>query len=158
MVDRIDLYERDEKLYVRIVDYKSGMHEFSPEDIRSGLDIQLVLYLLAVVASDKARIVPAGAQYLYAKTAKGVTEVHRSGFLMDDACVLDAADQTPDECYTKKLKKMNEGEILELFDDMKNAVKGAAERIINGVADKSPSEKACTFCPIRMHCDKAWHK
>ena len=158
MVDRIDLYERDGRIYVRIIDYKSGMHEFSPEDVRSGLDIQLVLYLLAVVASDEAHVVPAGAQYLYAKTAKGVTGVYRSGFLMNDPCVLDAADQTPDESFTKKLKKMDGSEISELFEDMKHAVENAAEQIVSGVATKTPSEKACTFCPVRMHCDKAWHK
>lgn len=158
MVDRIDLLERDGRIYVRIIDYKSGMHEFSPEDVRSGLDIQLVLYLLAVVTSDEAHIVPAGAQYLYAKTAKGVTGVHRSGFLMNDPCVLEAADQTTDERFTKKLKKIDKGEILELFDDMKHAVENAAEQIVCGVASKTPSEKACTFCPVRVHCDKAWHK
>ena len=158
MVDRIDVFERDGKIYVRIVDYKSGMHEFSPEDVRSGLDIQLVLYLLAVVASDESRIVPAGAQYLYAKTAKGVTGVHRSGFLMNDPPVLEAADRTPDASFTKKLKKLDGEEIQGLFDDMKHAVENAAEQIISGVAHKTPSEKACTFCPIRTHCDKAWHK
>lgn len=158
MVDRVDLFEKDQEIYVRIVDYKSGVHEFSPEDVRSGLDIQLVLYLLAVIGTDERHLKPAGAQYLYAQTVKGVTSVQRSGFLSNDPMVLDAADQSAEGVYTKKLKKLEAEQIDELFENMRCAVQNAAERIIMGDAHKTPSEKACAFCPVRLHCDKAWHK
>ena len=43
-VDRIDIFCHKDKIYVRVVDYKSGEHKFSLSDVRSGMDIQLVLY------------------------------------------------------------------------------------------------------------------
>ncbi len=158
VIDRVDLYEKDGMTYVRVVDYKSGVHQFSPEDVKSGLDIQLVLYLAAVLSSKTEHIKPAGAQYLYAKTEKGATTVARSGFLSNDDTVLQAADTAEGTPYTRKLLKQTESEIYGLIAEMQLAAKTAAERILAGEAQKTPSEQACGFCPVRTHCDKAYHK
>ncbi len=158
VIDRVDLYEKNGVTYVRVVDYKSGVHQFSPEDVKSGLDIQLVLYLAAVLSSNTEHVKPAGAQYLYAKTEKGATTVARSGFLANDDTVLQAADTAEGAPYTKKLLKQTEREIYELIAEMQLATKTAAERILAGEAQKTPSEQACGFCPVRTHCDKAYHK
>ena len=47
-IDRVDIYENEGKIYFRVIDYKSSKHTFSIDDIRSGLDIQLILYLFAL--------------------------------------------------------------------------------------------------------------
>ena len=47
--------------------------------VRSGLDIQLILYLYAVLASDPTRYAIGGAQYLYATNDK-VTESVENAF------------------------------------------------------------------------------
>lgn len=44
-VDRIDLYESDDAVYVKIIDYKSGMKQFHLLDSYYGLQMQLVWYL-----------------------------------------------------------------------------------------------------------------
>ena len=44
-VDRIDLCERDGKIYVKIVDYKSGGHELDLTDVYYGLNEQLIVYM-----------------------------------------------------------------------------------------------------------------
>ncbi len=157
-VDRIDLYDDGERLYVRVVDYKSGTHKFSIDDVRNGMDIQLVLYLFAVLAADPERFVAAGAQYLYAANEKGRLAIHRSGFLLDDGQLPAAADRSPGSAYTKKLLLRTRDEIDALGKEMQAAVLGAAERILSGEAQKTPSEDACRFCPVRFHCDRAYHK
>lgn len=157
-VDRVDLYESEGQLYVRVVDYKSGEHQFSLDNVRSGMDIQLVLYLFAVLASDReARMKAAGAQYLYAVTEKGKISIERSGFLLDDERIKAAADSSEGAPYLKKLLLQTEEEIKTTADEMCAAVIGAAERILAGEAQKTPSEEACMFCPVRTHCDKAYH-
>ncbi len=158
VVDRIDVYKNEDKVYIRVVDYKSGVRKFSTEDVRSGLDIQLILYLFSVISSDPEHIHAAGAQYLYAQTEKSGINVGRSGLLLNDPVVTHAADTTDGAIYTKKLLLQTEEEIKSLIEEMNLAVKNAAERILAGEANKTPSEKACAFCPVRTHCDKAYHK
>lgn len=79
IIDRVDAYKRGEDVYLRVVDYKSGHKEFSPEDIAEGSNLQMFLYLRALVDSEKAefkkrvgvsnegRILPAGV--IYVKTS-----------------------------------------------------------------------------------------
>ena len=156
-VDRIDLYREGDRVFVRVVDYKSGTHKFGLDEVRSGMDIQLVLYLFAALAADPEQYRPAGAQYLYTSSEKGKTTISRSGFLLDDDLVRLAADRSEDKRYTKKLLLQTEEELQALNADMRGAVCAVAERILAGEAQKTPSQDACLFCPIRAHCDKAYH-
>lgn len=158
MIDRVDLLLQGGKTYLRVVDYKSGKHVFSPEDVRSGLDIQLVLYLDAALASDPAHFTAAGAQFLYATTEKGKIEICRSGFLLDDEEIKRAADAQEGQPFIKKLTLQSAEEIDSLARDMRNAVLSVAERILNGEADKTPSKEACLFCPVNASCDQAYHE
>ena len=47
-VDRVDGYIRDGRLYLRVMDYKSGKKSFSLSDIWYGLNMQLIIYLYAL--------------------------------------------------------------------------------------------------------------
>lgn len=156
-VDRIDLCKEGDVCYVRVVDYKSGTHKFSLDEVRSGMDIQLVLYLYAVLSATEDAL-PGGAQFLYAASEKGKLSINRSGFMLDSVELSALADQTPDGTYSKKLLPRTEEEIDELIREMQEAVKAVGERILRGEAQKTPSEQACMFCPVRNHCDRAYHK
>ncbi len=48
VVDRVDTYLKDNTLYIRVVDYKSGTKKFSYGDIAMGLGLQMPLYLAAL--------------------------------------------------------------------------------------------------------------
>lgn len=48
-IDRIDVYNDGEEKFVKIVDYKSGSRKFHLSDVFYGLQIQLVVYLDAVI-------------------------------------------------------------------------------------------------------------
>ncbi len=67
-IDRIDTYEDEEKLYVRVMDYKSGAASFDLTALYNGLQLQLAVYLNAALALEKKdhmgkEIVPAGLFY-----------------------------------------------------------------------------------------------
>jgi len=48
-IDRIDVYDDGDEKHVKIVDYKSGSRKFHLSDVFYGLQIQLVVYLDAVI-------------------------------------------------------------------------------------------------------------
>ena len=54
-VDRVDVLDLSDSLYVKLVDYKSGHKEFSLSEVYYGLQLQLVLYIDAVIAKMKAQ-------------------------------------------------------------------------------------------------------
>lgn len=56
-IDRIDLLKNEDGSYVKIIDYKSGNKRFSLSDVYYGLQIQLIVYLDAVLENkDKLKM------------------------------------------------------------------------------------------------------
>ena len=67
-IDRMDLARKDDTLYVKILDYKSGMHQLEPERIEIGLQLQLILYMNAALKvlrtqNPELKVVPAAMLY-----------------------------------------------------------------------------------------------
>ena len=50
-IDRVDEFEEEEDKYIRIVDYKSGNKSISLTDVYYGLQLQLLVYLDAILES-----------------------------------------------------------------------------------------------------------
>ncbi len=71
-VDRVDGWLHDGKLYLRVVDYKTGKKSFDLSDIRYGLGIQMLLYLFALEREGESHfgypIVPCGVLYQPARS------------------------------------------------------------------------------------------
>ena len=71
-IDRVDTYEENDKVYVRIIDYKSGNTSFSLLNLYHGLQLQLVVYMNAAMElvgkkhPDK-QVEPAGIFYYHVK-------------------------------------------------------------------------------------------
>lgn len=72
-VDRIDIFEKDGKKYIRVVDYKSGVKELKFSDLLYGVNMQMLLYLFALTDSGHKGIysdsIPAGVLYMPARDA-----------------------------------------------------------------------------------------
>lgn len=78
-IDRVDTYEKDGNVYVRVVDYKTGKKVFSPSDIEDGKNLQMFLYLKSIVDTKKpeflkeigvendGKLIPAGVIYVKAE-------------------------------------------------------------------------------------------
>lgn len=112
-VDRVDGWLKDGKLYLRVVDYKSGKKAFDLSDVRHGLNIQMLLYLFALEREGKRlfgrEIVPAGIMYLPARDvlvsqprsagpaairAALDKELRRSGMVLGEPEVLQAMEHS----------------------------------------------------------------
>lgn len=110
-VDRVDGWLKDGKLYLRVVDYKSGKKSFDLSAVRMGLDIQMLLYLFALQRTGAARfgagIEPAGVLYLPARDdilsaqrnippeklrSEREKQLRRSGLLLAEPQVLQAME------------------------------------------------------------------
>lgn len=66
-VDRVDMMEKDGIKYLRVVDYKTGKKEFKLSELFDGLNIQMVLYLMALEKNGRdyyGETVPSGVLYL----------------------------------------------------------------------------------------------
>lgn len=119
-VDRVDGYIYNGKLYIKIVDYKSGVKSFSLSDVWNGLNLQMILYLYAIekkgltyyqnkIGSYINEIVPAGMLYVPTKeqlldldkresdndVIKRLREkaLKRSGIVSDDLSIIDAMEK-----------------------------------------------------------------
>jgi ATP-dependent helicase/nuclease subunit B len=70
-VDRVDLWESDEKSFFRVVDYKTGKKDFDYCDVFNGRGLQMLLYMFALEQEGKSLLnesaVPAGVQYFPAR-------------------------------------------------------------------------------------------
>ncbi len=124
-IDRVDLAREDGRIYVKIVDYKSGKKELNPARIRAGLQLQLPLYLEVqrrslLSRNPEQQIVPAAMLYsrfdnpvLSARESAAVMKLYRAG---DTA----AADQESRRLLRKKLRPDGavgaEEDILEHLD------------------------------------------
>lgn len=122
-VDRVDGWMKDGKLYLRVVDYKTGKKKFDFSEILHGVGVQMLLYLFALerqglqaIGSGAEEIVPAGVEYLPARDAilsmdRNATEdqiaaamekeLKRSGLFLANAEVLEAMEHgcTETPCY-----------------------------------------------------------
>ncbi len=65
-IDRVDIYEDDEKKYIRVVDYKSSLKNLSIDDIKEGISLQLITYLTVFMKNckaDKKLVLPSACVY-----------------------------------------------------------------------------------------------
>ncbi len=65
-IDRIDTCEKDDGIYVRVIDYKSSTHTMDLAAVYEGRQLQLLVYLKAAMEMEEAgnkNIIPAGVLY-----------------------------------------------------------------------------------------------
>lgn len=111
IADRVDGWVHEGRLYLRVVDYKTGKKSFSLSDVWHGMNLQMLIYLFALQQGGQAlygrEIAPAGVLYIPARdvllsasadttddeiAAKRAAALRRSGLVLDDADVLHAME------------------------------------------------------------------
>lgn len=112
IIDRLDILKGENDFHVRIIDYKSGNKDLKLSDIYYGLDLQLLVYLDAVL-TDMSRetgkkVLPGGVFYLR----------------MDDPIIKGSPDMSDDDIKDALMKDMKMKGILSSDMDVVNGMDG----------------------------------
>jgi len=118
IADRVDGWLHEGKLYLRVVDYKTGKKEFALSDIYYGMNLQMLMYLFALENEGQRRykneVVPAGVMYIPARSpilnadrnsdddaiiSERMKELRRSGLVLDDEALQNAWEQGNEKLY-----------------------------------------------------------
>ena len=170
IADRVDGWEHDGKLYIRIIDYKTGKKAFSLSDICHGSGMQMPLYLAALTERGEARygkqIVPAGVLYVPARdvTVRSgrdlgddeidsirARQLRRSGLILNDGAVISAMESDSEFRYLPVRSGKSgisgdalatEGQLNTLSGFVKDTVSSLAERLTGGSVEISPLFKS----------------
>lgn len=112
-IDRVDVCEDQDQVYVKVVDYKTSFHKFNLTKFYYGLQLQLVAYLNAAMELEQKlhpekKIVPAGIFYYQIQDPvirmttdatpdmiqmKILEELRPEGLVNQDSSVVEALDQ-----------------------------------------------------------------
>lgn len=132
-IDRIDQLKEEEGTYIRIIDYKSGNKDFKLSDVYYGLQIQLLVYLDALLTEIeekyKENAMPAGMLY----------------FKVDDPIIRATDEIDEDEIEQKLLKELKMKGLLLADPEIIKAM----DKDINGYSD---------ILPVRMNKDNSLSK
>ena len=151
--DRVDTYtDENGTVYIRILDYKTGIKEFMTQQLALGINMQMFFYLFALTDSDGGRYsgcVPAGALYLPVKFPKLSSErnadeisegrciddtLKMQGAVLDSPLIIDAMEN---DCTGRFIPvKYNKNGTLSstscvLDSDAMNEVKALSVRLLD---------------------------
>ena len=187
IVDRVDTYEDDKNYYYRIIDYKTGSKKFRLDDILNGLNMQMLIYLIAIKNSNitTKNIVPTGFLYYpalikYNKELLGTSDeviinnirknIRMNGILNKDYLELYDDDNINNFIDIKTRDKYKEEKILScndlnvVFDKVINVLKEEGNSLLNGDIKINPiidsKNDSCMYCKFQSICkfNKDIHK
>ena len=184
VADRVDGWEKDGRLFLRIIDYKTGKKQFQLSDVLYGLDSQMLVYLFLITdASDMLYKMPgasAGISYLPLGTEQISFEnapeqvqmdkerkkrKRRSGILLDTPAVKDAWERGKDKTFLPAAGKDSSpfvsSEQMEILRrNVMQSVLKMAEAVQNGSIQANPivqsgTELTCENCDYKTICQFA---
>lgn len=93
-IDRIDTLDLDGQTYIRIIDYKTGAKKFDLNELYYGLQMQLLVYLDAIIKNSK---------YILEKQAIPGAVLY---FKVDDPIIKSKKEMTTEEVETEVLEEL----------------------------------------------------
>ena len=181
-IDRVDIFNSPEGTYVRIIDYKTRSKEFKLSDVLFGLNMQMLIYLMAIQKNGEkkyGKVLPAGVFYFpalkpidEAKTLKEAREISKkldqklkmNGLILDNIKVISAMEKdgegifipakiTGETIKSDSLTDFNKLEIIYKYIEQK--IKNMIEELKNGNIFESPiknTDAACKWCEFFPIC------
>ena len=166
IIDRADKFEDENGTYVRIIDYKTGKKTFNFSDVFYGLDVQLLVYLKALVNSNE-NYKYGGALYFKIddcifdgdnKYAKNLTDskikstLKLRGLIPSDENVFDAYDENT----KKRANTATYDQIENLLSKVFKTVTELCDSMVSGDIEIKPYKKSnktpCSYCPYKNVC------
>ena len=153
-VDRVDLYEDpdDGKVYVKIIDYKSGSKKFEISSTFFGTQMQLLIYLGDVIKREQEKykdkqVLPAGAFYYEIKDpyTNGLTKAEKNKIMKDGSLTKEELKERI-ACEINK-KRFKEYKMSGIFTDDINVLKNIDENM----------EKSSDIIPVRIKRDESYY-
>ena len=180
-VDRVDEFRKDGKLYLRVVDYKTGGKTFSIDEVLNGIGMQMLLYLFALEEFGELRyhtkIHPAGVLYVPVvdRTAmhnekpneesaekESGKQICRNGLLLDDLDLTVPSKFLPvryakDGGFAKSKALASIDEFYRLRDRMHEILRDIGANLHAGIIDANPyyssrDYTSCTWCKYKTFC------
>ena len=169
-IDRIDIFKND-NCYLRVVDYKSGNRNVDPTKLYWGLQLQLPIYLLAVISHIEG-MMPGGFFYcqiadptiriesrIKEEVEKKIAEqLALNGITLADISLVKAQGfMTEDNKKPKNIKEMlTYDEMKTVLEYARNKATELAEEMISGKIKPSPyisgNEPICKNCEYKSIC------
>ena len=168
IIDRVDTYENEGNTFVRVIDYKTGVKDFKPTDMENGRNLQMFLYLKAIIDSDKkkfkerlgasndGKIIPAGVIYVKTSLADAVIDRNsdelalkavkdkqeREGMILrgEENAALMGEDYIPGANKKDKDSYLySEEDFEKIMQTVEGSVLNIADKIRSGSADATPN-------------------
>lgn len=139
IIDRVDLISKEDELFIRVVDYKTGNKDISVDDVYNGKNLQMLLYLYTLCdpknegfhkklgLSEGKLPIPAGVMYLNSNIPfvefddlpdkdKELSEevkkgLKRTGLLLDNRSVLSAMNGLFEPRFLAGIREKESGEL-----------------------------------------------
>lgn len=165
-VDRVDVCVGEDRVYIRIVDYKTGNTSFDLISVYYGLQLQLVLYLDAVAGLAKKRypdkkIVPGGVLYYNIKDPlvdyeDGADEENIRQKILEQLQMNGLLNQDLGAPEQKKTKQVSEQQFENLRDYVSRKIRLLGREIMDGSIPVNPYKRdnrtACDYCRFKAVC------
>lgn len=181
-IDRVDIYEDENSVLMRVIDYKSGVQVFDMDELYHGLQLQLVVYMKAAGEIYKKQlgkpVVPAGMYYYQLKDpiiradryedALPERGFRMSGYTNSSPQILDRVEHGSDDFVSASVRITKKGvpykssavlstedfHVLEDYALKKTREMGA--QIYEGRIEVLPYRRdkrtACDYCPYASVC------
>lgn len=182
-IDRVDVFRRADEIYVRVIDYKTGKKDFRLADVLYGLNMQMLVYLAALV--ENGQQFPAGILYMPAaepsvsierKADEGKVkkesdrQMRMSGVVLSDGEIIRAmeagakgtfipASLNKDGSLGRFSSTLNKSQLLEVLAYSKKLIAAMGSELLEGRVEAEPNLKnhnACRFCPYGAVCGKEY--
>lgn len=170
-IDRVDMLEHKDNMYIRVVDYKSSSKELKVDKIKEGISLQLISYLIAFMENKNTqKIKPAGILYFnlsdklvalsqYEQDNENIKKalmkkLKMNGIFIKDIEILNKMDRnfecnqanslidiTTRSLNSSSKKALEEKEFEDLCQKTKQLLKEIGKDISSGIVKIAPNKK-----------------